>query len=247
MTAWPDHDVRDAGDFVVIKHVRIPMADGVRLAADLYAPADFVRPDATPLPVVLDYIPYRKDEVEVGGWGAWYYADLARADYVVARVDIRGTGSSEGVAEDEYSPDELADGCAVVEWLAARPWCDGHVCMTGISYGGFTSLLVAGQAPPSLTAIAPMFFGEDRYANGDHYRGGLLGLWFDLGYYGTYLAAFNLLPPDPQLPDWRERWSERLETTSRTCCAGSAIRATDPSGVAARPSTWSTASAARRS
>lgn len=211
MTAWRDHDVRDSDELVVIKHVRIPMADGIRLAADLYAPAGFVGSEAEPLPAVLDYIPYRKDEVEVGGWGAWYYGDLARAGYVVARVDIRGTGSSEGVAVDEYSPDELADGSAVVEWLAAQPWCDGHVCMTGISYGGFTSLLVAGQAPPSLTAIAPMFFGEDRYANGDHYRGGLLGLWFDLGYYGTYLAAFNLLPPDPQLDDWRERWSERLE------------------------------------
>ena len=210
MTDWSTHRTYHVDDVVVVKHVRIPMADGATLSADLYATDEFLGARAAPRPVVLDYIPYRKDEVAVGGWGGWYYADLARAGYVVARVDIRGTGSSTGVAEDEYSDDELADGCAVIEWLGTRPWCDGHVCMTGISYGGFTSLLLAGRNPPHLTAIAPMFIGEDRYANGDHYRGGLLGLWFDVGYYGTYLSAFSFLPPDPLEPDWEERWRERL-------------------------------------
>lgn len=211
MADWSGLRLHRVDDLVVAKHAPIPMPDGATLAADLYATADVLEDGAAPRPVVLDYIPYRKDEVEIGGWGAWYYGQLARAGYVVARVDIRGTGSSTGVAEDEYSADELADGCVVIDWLGTRDWCDGNVCMTGISYGGFTSLLLAGRNPPHLTAIAPMFFGEDRYANGDHFRGGLLGLWFDLGYYGTYLAAFNHLPPDPLEEGWEERWVERLE------------------------------------
>ena len=70
----------------------------------------------------------------------------------MARADIRGTGGSEGVNTDEYTVREQRDGAQLIEWLAAQPWCDGHVNMIGMSYGGFTSIQVAAHAPPHLTS-----------------------------------------------------------------------------------------------
>ena len=127
----------------VVKNVLVPMRDGVRLAADLYVPV----PGPGPLPVVMEYIPYRKDEVVPG---TRFYYELPRHGYVVARVDIRGTGGSEGVNTDEYVLQEQLDGYDAIEWLAVQPFCDGNVNMMGISYGGFTSLQVATHAPPHL-------------------------------------------------------------------------------------------------
>lgn len=207
---WGSYTIHDQDEMLVIKHVRVPMDDGTLLAADLYVPRSFVTDPNSRLPVVLDYIPYRKDEVASSGWGGWYYKELAKNGYILARVDVRGTGSSEGLAMDEYSEQEQADGYAAVEWFAAQPWCSGQVSMMGISYGAFTSLQVACLAPPSLTTIVPMYFSDDRY-DADHYAGGLLRLWFDLGYYGSYLTAYSALPPDPLLDGWEEMWAARLD------------------------------------
>ena len=109
----------------LIKNVRIPMSDGVRLAADLYLPDDGRHDiaEATPLPVVMDYIPCRKDEVNPAV--AHHYLYLARHGYILARVDVRGTGASEGFASDESTLQEQTDGAAAIEWFAAKPWCDG--------------------------------------------------------------------------------------------------------------------------
>src|SRR5207244_11169893 len=103
------------------------MRDGVSRAADLYMPDPH---RGEPLPVVMEYIPYRKDEVAPG---TRFYAHLPRHDYLVARVDVRGTGASEGVNVDEYVLEEQLDGYDAVEWLAAQDWCDGHVNMMGLS------------------------------------------------------------------------------------------------------------------
>jgi putative CocE/NonD family hydrolase len=188
-----------AGDGVrLIRDVRIPMRDGIRLAADIYAPATGNDPDGLPapaLPIVMDYIPYRKDEVDPAT--IRHYLELPRHGYAVARVDIRGTGGSEGHAVDEYVAQEQEDGYDAIEWLAAQPWCDGHVSMMGISYGGFTALQVATLQPPHLTSIIPVDFTDDRYSDDCHYRGGLLRMYYDLGWYGTRMVAWNAMPTDP--------------------------------------------------
>src|SRR5690606_5891091 len=109
----------------LVKNALIPMSDNARLAADLYLPAE-AHDTGIPTPVVPDYIPYRKDEVRLQGWGAWFYERLVAGGYAVARVDIRGTGGSDGVATDEYVEQEQLDGCEVIAWLAQQPWCDGN-------------------------------------------------------------------------------------------------------------------------
>lgn len=187
------------------KNVRIPMRDGVRLAADLYVPADV----PGPLPVVMEYIPYRKDEVPTG---LRFYSYLPQNGYIVARVDIRGTGASEGVASDEYVPQEQTDGYDAVEWLAAQPFCDANVNMMGISYGGFTSLQVATHQPPHLRSIIPMYFTDDRYTDDCHYRGGHLRQYYDVSHYGNFMIAYNAMPPYTEWsPDWAEVWQEHLD------------------------------------
>jgi uncharacterized protein len=204
----PRAPVADGVD--VIRDIRIPMRDGIRLAADLYVPADGAR---DPMPVVVDYIPYRKDEVDVTVFR--HYLALARNGYGLCRIDIRGTGGSEGRAIDEYVLSEQLDGYDAVEWLAAQPWCDGHVNLMGISYGGFTALQVAVHQPPHLTSIIPIDATDDRYTDDCHYRAGLPRMYYDLGWYGTRMVAWNAMPPSPSAaltPEARAAtWQEHIE------------------------------------
>jgi len=194
----------------LVKNVMIPMRDGVRLAADLYMPhGEAATRGRDRFPVVMDYIPYRKDEVNPS---YDYYSYLPKHGYIVARVDIRGTGGSEGVNVDEYTLQEQLDGYDAIEWLAAQPWCDGHVNMMGISYGGFTCLQVASHAPPHLTSIIPVDFTDDRYTDDCHYRGGLMRKYYDIGHYGNMMIVYNAMPPHMEWSGerWAALWEEHL-------------------------------------
>src|SRR5918992_3961323 len=170
----------------------IELSDGVRLAATLY------RPEAQgPWPVILEGLPYRKDDVT--RYHAPEYRRLcAEGDYLVARVDLRGTGSSEGIATDEYPPQEQKDLCEVIAWLAEQEWSTGAVGMYGVSYGGFNSIQVAMERPPALKAIIPIFATDDRYTDDVHYYGGAMKQ-LDFVDYPLYMACMNALPPVPEI------------------------------------------------
>lgn len=191
-----------------IKNIMAPTRDGTRLAMDIHVPAG-----EGPWPVILTYIPYRKDDQAplTGMQHHW-----AEHGYVGARVDCRGTGSSEGMNDDEYRPVEQRDGYDVVEWLAAQDWCDGKVAMTGGSYGGFTSVQVAALAPPHLVTIIPWNYTDDRYADDCHYRGGAWRCYYDIGSYGCSMIGMNAMPPYPEYSGarWAELWEQRLERNS---------------------------------
>lgn len=191
----------------VERSIRIPARDGTHLSADL------IRPDAEGrFPVLIEYHPYRKDDGSRGGHGIHAY--LAERGFVSVRLDVRGTGGSEGVNTDEYMPVEQTDGYDAVEWLARQPFSNGNVGMFGTSYGGFTSVQVAMHRPPHLKAIAPMYATDDRYTDDCHYTpGGSMRLYYDAGTYGGNMVAMNALPPWPELsgPDWAEMWKQRLE------------------------------------
>ncbi len=87
----------------LIKNVLIPMGDGVRLALDMHVPCEGDGEDwrERPRPLLLEYIPYRKDDSEPY---TGYHHYFARHGIIGARLDCRGTGSSEGVNTDEYTP-----------------------------------------------------------------------------------------------------------------------------------------------
>jgi hypothetical protein len=81
---------------------------------------------------------------------------------VVAAVDIRGTGNSEGrLIPHEYSEIEQEDGEFVIDWLAKQSWSNGKVGMFGISWGGFNSIQMALRDPPALKAIIAVDATED--------------------------------------------------------------------------------------
>lgn len=190
----------------VEEHVLIPMRDGVHLAARMWIPEGAER---EPLPAILEYIPYRKRDL-TRARDAVNHPYLAGHGYACVRVDMRGSGDSEGVLTDEYTEAELSDGEQVIEWIAAQPWCDGSVGMMGISWGGFNALQIAARRPPALGAVVAVCATDDTYVDNMHYMGGcLLG---DNLSEATTMFAFNSLPPDPDLvgEKWRDLWMQRL-------------------------------------
>ncbi len=188
----------------------IPMPDGARLAARIWLPVDA---EADPVPAVLEYLPYRRrDGTSTRDSVTQPY--LAGHGYAAVRVDIRGTGDSDGLMLDEYDLPEIHDGAKVIAWLARQPWCNGRVGMWGISWGGINTLEVAALRPPALQAIIPLGFANDRY-NGDcHYMGGCM-IEGNTSWGGTLLSG-TARPPDPAVVGerWRAMWLERLQNTS---------------------------------
>jgi putative CocE/NonD family hydrolase len=191
----------------VLKHVSIPMRDGVRLAARIWLPEGA---DSQPVPAIFEYIPYRKNDVYAEG-DEQRYRYLAAHGYAGIRVDLRGTGDSEGQFIDEYSSLEQLDGVDVIAWIAAQPWCTGKVGMIGLSWGGFNALQIAALAPPALAAIIVMGFSDDRYADDVHYIGGCLLARYQMSW-ATTVLGYMARPPDPvSVGDrWKAMWLDRL-------------------------------------
>ncbi len=191
----------------VHEHVAIPMSDGCNLSAKVWIPAGA---EENPVPAVLEYIPYRKRDFKAVR-DAQTYTYFAEHGYAGVRVDIRGSGESEGVLRDEYLQQELDDGLAVLRWIASQTWCNGNVGMIGISWGGFNGLQLAALQPPELKAVVSVASSDNRYSDDVHYMGGNL-LTDNLSWAST-MFAYNSCPPDPLLvgEKWKHMWLERLE------------------------------------
>ncbi|WP_339986866.1 CocE/NonD family hydrolase [Gymnodinialimonas ulvae] len=184
--------------------VWIPLPCGTRLAARIWRPVT----DA-PVPAVLEFLPYRRRDVTAPRDEATYPA-LAAHGFAGVRVDLRGTGDSGGQFDDEYSETELSDAEATLAWIAAQPWCNGHVGMMGISWGGFNALQLAARRPPALKAVISIASTVDRFADDIHTKGGA-----QMGtnlYWATQMLARAAVPPDAAVvgADWRKIWLDRL-------------------------------------
>lgn len=189
------------------ENIWIATRDGTQLAARLWLPEDAA---TNPVPAILEYIPYRKRDM-TRHRDSLMHPYVAGHGYACLRVDIRGSGDSEGVLTDEYTAQELQDGCDIIEWMAAQPWCTGKVGMIGISWGGFNGLQIAALQPPALGAIISLSSTDDRYADDIHHMGGcLLG---DNLSWASVMFSYNSLPPDPEIVGerWRDMWHHRLE------------------------------------
>jgi len=197
---------REAGPVAVVDPVWIEMDDGVQLAAKLWLPQGARN---EPVPAVLEYIPYRRSDNKAVR-DHQIHAHFAAHGYASLRVDMRGSGDSFGILEDEYLPREMLDGLAILRWIAAQPWCSGKVGMFGLSWGGFNGLQIAALRPPELGAVITVCSSDDRYSDDVHYMGGCL-LTDNLSWAGN-MFAFNSCPPDPLVVGerWREMWLERL-------------------------------------
>jgi putative CocE/NonD family hydrolase len=191
----------------ITDHISIPMKDGVNLAAKIWLPSDA---NEKPVPAILEYIPYRKRDFKAVR-DDQMHGYFAEHGFAGVRVDLRGSGDSEGVLKDEYLQQELDDGVTIIKWLAQQPWCSGSVGMIGISWGGFNGLQIAALQPPELKAVITVASSDDRYADDVHYMGGTL-LTDNLSWAST-MFAYNSCPPDPDLAGekWRKMWMDRLE------------------------------------
>lgn len=148
----------------------VPMRDGFQLTCDLYRPA---APDGTVAAgkfpsLLINFTSYGRTFLDYGT----DLRDFSKKGYTVMWCNTRGSqgvgGASpsrpESVAPvNPFSPQEGQDNYDVIEWIAAQPWSTGNVGQVGSSYGGITSLRVAGLAPPHLKAIIPGIATHDMY------------------------------------------------------------------------------------
>jgi putative CocE/NonD family hydrolase len=185
----------------------IGLSDGCRLFARIVLPADACE---HPVPAILEFLPYRLTD-GTAHRDATHHPYWAGHGFAGVRVDLRGSGNSDGLLRDEYLPQEQSDACAVIAWLAGQPWCSGSVGMYGKSWGGFNALQVASHRPPALKAVISAYFTDDRYADDVHYMGGCV-LAHEALSWASYMLGLGALPPDPLYVGerWREQWLARL-------------------------------------
>ena len=202
------HDGDSPSETPAFQQVWIPMPDGAVLAGRLWLPPER---GSAKVPVVLEWIPYRQSDLTAVG-DSMLHGWFAEHGIAALRVDLRGSGNSDGILHDEYSPQEQDDAVATIAWAAAQLWCNGSVGMIGISWSGFAALQVAARRPPALKAIITCCSTDNRYTDDVHYMGGALltdGLQWGTGFFNQ-LAR----PPDPAEVGarWRDMWLARLAT-----------------------------------
>ena len=192
---------------ITVEDLWIELPTGVRLSARRWYRADLT----AAAPTIFEHLPYRLTDLRANRDNSWYQP-LAAAGYVGLRVDIRGTGNSEGLFTDEYSAEELDDAEALVAWIRNQPWSDGTVGMIGISYSGFNALQLGTRNPPGLKAVIAAGFADDRFEQDVHRIGGAV---HDQGLaWAQMCTGVVTLPPDPRFVDedaWLQRWEQRLD------------------------------------
>ncbi|MDX6569744.1 MAG: uncharacterized protein QOH15_2322, partial [Gaiellales bacterium] len=197
-----------APGFRVVDPVWIPVSDGTRLAARVWLPTD---PEHASAPAILEAIPYRRRDgtltIDHGRYAWW-----AERGFAGVRLDLRGTGDSEGLIEDEYLELEHDDIAETIAWIAEQPWSNGRVGMIGYSWGGFNGLQVAARRPPALGAVVSVNSAVRRYTDDCHYTGGSVNA-HDMLSWATTMLAYDARPPDPAIVGdrWREQWRARLD------------------------------------
>ena len=191
----------------VMDPIFIELKDGIRLAARIWLP---VNAEKAPVPAILEYLPYRRQD-GTADRDATTHPYFAGHGYASVRVDIRGSGDSEGILLGEYLKQEQDDALEVIDWITKQPWCSGTVGMIGISWGGFNGLQIAARQPEALKAIVSICSTDDRYADDIHYMGGCL--LTDNAAWNSYMFSINTTPPDPQTVGnkWYEMWLSRLK------------------------------------
>ena len=166
-------------------NVRVPMQDGVRLAANIFLPAGAGR-----FPTILVRTPYNKGDDLLPGFRLFL-----EHGYAMVVEDARGRYASEG-AFDPLAQ-EPKDGNDTLNWIASQPWSDGKIGMLGGSYLGIVQWKVALLNNPHLKAIAPVVSGSDDYRDRYYSTGGAL----QLGHHLLWMSE-NLRAPEYQLPDF---------------------------------------------
>jgi hypothetical protein len=196
----------------------IRMSDGVKLAVSYWKPT--AKKSGEKFPVFFEMNGYRKDDLCYLSWDYPVGAFFARQGYVVAKVDLRGTGDSEGVIpEAEYSEHEISDCMEIINQLSGKEWSNGNVGMYGLSWGAFNSLMTARRKPRALKAILIAHASDDLYYQDVHFIDGVMhtDVW------EAMIDTYNALPDTKRYaltpeffaerfdqPPWHFKWKENL-------------------------------------
>lgn len=128
-----------------IEQCWIPLRTGERLSTRIWLPEGA---EQAPVAAILEYIPYRLRDYAAAR-DQTNHGYLAGHGFACVRVDVRGTGDSDGLHGEQWSPDYDRDARDVLQWIAAQPWCSGRIGMIGLSWGANSGLRMASLAPPS--------------------------------------------------------------------------------------------------
>ncbi len=197
-------------DILFEKDVPVTLRDGTVIYADVFRPVDEEQH-----PAIMAWSPYGK---EIGGqWlddvpgrsgvpqGA--VSDLEKFEgpdpaywvahgYAIINPDSRGAYESEGNLN--YWGSEMAkDGADTIEWIAAQPWSNGKVGMSGNSYLTVSQWFIAAEKPEHLTAIAPWEGFSDHFRETAN-RGGIPNPVFPEVIFES-LASRHLLEDQPRM------------------------------------------------
>ena len=170
--------------------------DGVSLSTNVFLPAD--RAPGETFPTILIRTPYGKEEND-----RQYYRYIHRG-YAVAVQDVRGRSQSGGAWEPNLH--EVEDGDDTLNWIAAQPWSDGQVGMTGGSYLGMVQWAAAASGNPHLKAMVSVVCAGSPFVDFPR-RGGTMSS-------GSLAWSFAVSQQEfrPELmdrPDWDEVLSIR--------------------------------------
>jgi len=168
------------------------------------------------LPAIVEMNPYRRRDGTITV-DSRMYPYFASQEYLCFRVDLQGTGDSEGVLTDEYSAEELAYCVQVIKQIATFPLCDGKIGMMGESWSALNSLMVAARddCPDNLKAIIVNCGTDDRFNDDVHYMGG--AMMMDNGAWASSMWGWLSQPPDPLVVGanrWQSMWKERIDNAN---------------------------------
>jgi predicted acyl esterase len=186
----------------VFFEVQYPGKAPLKLAGHFWFNADALKAGKK-CPAIVEFNPYRRRDGTII-LDAKMYPWFAYNDYLCFRVDLQGSGDSEGVLTDEYTDEELAFCVQVISQIAAHPACDGNVGMMGKSWSAINSLMVAARhdRPEALKAIIVCDGSDDRYNDDVHYMGG--AMMFDNVSWPSSMWGWMAAPPDPAVVG--DRW-----------------------------------------
>jgi predicted acyl esterase len=186
--------------------VQYPGKPPIRLAGHFWYNAETVSAGKK-CPAIVEFVPYRRRDGTMIA-DSKMYPWFAFNDYLCFRIDLQGSGDSEGVLTDEYTDEELTYCSQVIAEIAALPSCDGNVGMMGKSWSAINSLMVAARPdrPRALKAVLVCCGSDDRYNDDVHYMGG--AMMFDNVSWPSSMFGWMSLPPDPAVvgDPWKEMW-----------------------------------------
>ncbi len=167
-----------------LERVRVPMRDGVKLAAHVFRPAAKGR-----FPVILIRTPYGK-----GKDLPRQYRVFVEQGYAVVIQDVRGRYESEGTFDPLRQ--ETRDGDDTLNWVGRQAWSNGRVGMTGGSYLGIVQWKAALSGNRYLKCIFPVVSGNDDYRDRFYSTGGAMKLGNRLQWLASNMRAPGYTPPD---------------------------------------------------